>query len=76
LAEQKSALQEEVAKLQTQADELAKKGARIKLTQCGADKRLCIEAASNQGPAEGQAKWQAPWINPKTGQQLVIPRGY
>lgn len=83
LSEQKSALQEEVAQLQmqtaqlqTQADELAKKGARIRLSQCGAGNRLCIEAASNQGPAEGQAKWQAPWNNPKTGQGFVIPRGY
>lgn len=72
LSEQKVQLQGEIAQLQEQADMLAKKGGRIKLTKCGGP--LCIEASSNQG--KGAPEWTGSWKNNENGAALVIPRGY
>ena len=54
------------------AEALAKKGARIKMTDCGG--RLCIVASKNQG--EGASDWHGNWNNAQTGQTFVIPQGY
>ncbi len=72
LAQQKAALQTDIAQLQVQVAMLAQKGGRIKLAKCGA--RLCIEASSNQGPK--YPEWSGPWRNNVNGAPMVIPRGY
>jgi hypothetical protein len=80
LAEQKTQLQGDVARLQTQVAALAKKGARIKLATCGG--RLCIEASGDQGKGEGKGhgkggtEWRGPWKDKESGAALVIPNGY
>jgi hypothetical protein len=64
-------LNQDLAQLRQQADELEKRKARIKLAEC--DGRLCAHAASDQG---GYNKnWQAPWYA-KDGSPLVILKGY
>lgn len=72
LAQERSALQTDVAQLQQQVAVLEKKGARIKFGECGG--RLCIEASSNQGSRAG--KWKAPWHSAEGDALLVIPKGY
>ena len=58
--------------MQVQVSELAKKGGRIKLSDCGG--RLCIVASKNQSATVSD--WHGPWNNDKTGQTFVIPNGY
>ncbi|MFZ6864765.1 hypothetical protein ACO0K7_19250 [Undibacterium sp. Ji67W] len=73
LTQQKEALQTEVAELQVNVDKLAKKGGRIKITNC--EGRLCIEVNRNQGataPNWDRAEWHAK----NNGVPLVIPMGY
>lgn len=70
LAEQKAALQADVAQMQASVKELEKRGGRIVMTTCGG--RLCIEASSNQGDGGKSGVWR----NKETGAQFVIPRGY
>jgi hypothetical protein len=72
LTAQKSALETDIAEMQVNAEALAKKGARIKMTDCGG--RLCIVASKNQG--EGASDWHGNWNNAQTGQTFVIPQGY
>ena len=57
--------------MQINAEALAKKGARIKITDCGG--RLCIVASKNQ--TGSFSDWHGLW-NDKTGQTMVIPNGY
>jgi len=71
LIEQKEALEADIAEMQVNAAALAKKGARIKITDCGG--RLCIVASKNQ--TGSFSDWHGLW-NDKTGQTMVIPNGY
>ncbi|MGP0054026.1 MAG: hypothetical protein ACLPQI_00545 [Steroidobacteraceae bacterium] len=71
LTEQKTALEADIAQMQINAEALAKKGARIKITDCGG--RLCIVASKNQ--TGSFSDWHGLW-NDKTGQTMVIPNGY
>jgi hypothetical protein len=71
LTEQRQALNVDIVALQATAAALEKRGARIKLSQCGG--RLCIEASTNQG--ETQENWRGPWKSAQ-GTPMVIPRGY
>ncbi len=71
LTEQKAALEADIAQMQINAEALAKKGARIKITDCGG--RLCIVASKNQ--TGSFSDWHGLW-NDKTGQTMVIPNGY
>jgi len=72
LAAQKAALETDIAEMQVNAEAFAKKGARIKITDCG--RRLCIGASKNQG--EGASDWHGIWNNAQTGQTFVVPSGY
>jgi hypothetical protein len=72
LTEKKTALEADISHMQINAEALAKKGARIKMTDCGG--RLCIVASKNQG--EGASDWHGNWNNAQTGQTFVIPQGY
>lgn len=69
IQKERSALQVDVEQLHAQVADLERRGGRIKFAQCDG-KRLCIEAADNQG-----SQWSAPWAGP-TGQKYVIPKGY
>jgi hypothetical protein len=71
LTAQKTALEADIAEMQVNAAALAKKGARIKITDCGG--RLCIVASKNQ--TGSFSEWHGLW-NDKTGQTMVIPNGY
>ena len=71
LIEQKTALAADIADMQVNAAELAKKGGRIKITDCGG--RLCIVASKNQTGTFSD--WHGVW-NDKKGQTMVIPNGY
>jgi hypothetical protein len=71
LTAQKTALEADIAEMQVNAAALAKKGARIKITDCGG--RLCIVASKNQ--TGSFSDWHGLW-NDKTGQTMVIPNGY
>lgn len=70
LAEQKAALQADVAQMQASVKELEKRGGRIVMTTCGG--RLCIEASKDQGGGGKSGVWR----NKETGVQFVIPKGY
>ena len=72
LLEQKTALAADIAEMQVNAEALAKKGARIKIEDCGG--RRCIVASKRQG--ESETDWSSFWRNKQTGQPLVIPNGY
>jgi hypothetical protein len=72
LTEQKTALEADVAAMQVNVSELAKKGGRIKITDCGG--RLCIVASKNQ--TGSFSDWHGLWNDNKTGQTMVIPNGY
>jgi ABC-type transporter Mla subunit MlaD len=72
LTEQKTALEADIAGMQVNAAELAKKGGRIKITDCGG--RLCIVASKNQTGTFSE--WHGLWNDVKTGQTMVIPNGY
>jgi hypothetical protein len=71
LTAQKTALEADIAEMQVNAAALAKKGGRIKITDCGG--RLCIVASKNQ--TGSFSDWHGLW-NDKTGQTMVIPNGY
>jgi hypothetical protein len=71
LTAQKTALEADIAEMQVNAAALAKKGARIKITDCGG--RLCIVASKNQ--TGSFSDWHGLW-NDKEGQTMVIPNGY
>ena len=71
LTAQKTALEADIAEMQVNAVALAKKGGRIKITDCGG--RLCIVASKNQ--TGSFSDWHGLW-NDKTGQTMVIPNGY
>ena len=49
LAKQRVALQSEVAQLQTQAEEWAKRGGRARLERCGDKERLCVRVDKTVG---------------------------
>ena len=70
------ALRSEKAELEASIADLAKRGAKIKINDCGG--RLCIEASSNQGKdAQGQPAPMGSWMtNDGRKVALVIPRGY
>ena len=72
LTEQKTALEADIIAMQINAAELAKKGGRIKITDCGG--RLCIIASKNQTGTFSD--WHGLWNDAKTGQTMVIPNGY
>jgi hypothetical protein len=71
LTAEKTTLEVDIAEMQVNAAALAKKGARIKITDCGG--RLCIVASKNQ--TGSFSDWHGLW-NDKTGQTMVIPNGY
>ena len=71
LTAQKTALKADIAEMQVNAAAIAKKGGRIKITDCGG--RLCIVASKNQ--TGSFSDWHGLW-NDKTGQTMVIPNGY
>lgn len=72
LTAQKTALEADIAEMQVNAATLAKKGGRIKITDCGG--RLCIVASKNQTGTFSE--WHGLWNDVKTGQTMVIPNGY
>lgn len=72
LTAQRAALETDVAEMQANAAVLAKKGGRIKMTDCGG--RLCIVASKNQ--TGSFSEWHGLWNNNKTGETMVIPNGY
>ena len=72
LTAQKTALEADIAEMQVNAAALAKKGGRIKITDCGG--RLCIVASKNQTGTFSE--WHGLWNDAKTGQTMVIPNGY
>lgn len=49
LSTQKTQLISDVAQLQAQADDLARRGGRVKLESCGAAKRLCVRIDKTNG---------------------------
>ena len=72
LIERKTALEANIAEMQVNAEALAKKGARIKITDCGG--RLCIVA--NKRQSDKATDWHGLWNNAETGETFVIPKGY
>ncbi len=72
LTAQKTALEADIAEMRINAEALANKGARIKITDCGG--RLCIVASKNQTGTVSE--WHGLWNDLKTGQTMVIPNGY
>ncbi len=72
LTTQKTALEGDIAEMQVNAAALAKKGARIKIVDCGG--RLCIVANKNQ--SSDASNWHGIWNDAQTGQTMVIPSGY
>ena len=72
LTERKTALEADIIAMQINAAELAKKGGRIKITDCGG--RLCVVASKNQ--TGSFSDWHGLWNDAKTGQTMVIPNGY
>jgi len=73
---EKAQLRLEKAELEASIADLHKRGAKIKIAQCGA--RLCIEASTNQGTdAAGNAYTMGSWLTTDgRSVPLVIPRGY
>jgi hypothetical protein len=72
LTVQKAALEADIAEMQSNAAELAKKGGRVRTRTCGG--RLCIVASANQGDDVPALKTK--WIDTKTSEPLVIVAGY
>jgi hypothetical protein len=72
LTEQRTAIEADIAEMQVNAAALAKKGARIKIVDCGG--RLCIVASKTQ--TDSFKDWHGIWNNAETGQTMVIPNGY
>jgi len=71
LNHQRRNLMADVAQMQSNAEALEKKGARIQLAQCGG--RLCVVASRNQ--SDKLNNWRGPWKN-EAGQPMVVPLGY
>ena len=63
LIEKKTALEADITEMQANAATLAKKGARIKIVDCGG--RLCIVANKNQSSDAND--WHGIWNNAQTG---------
>ena len=74
LRDDQATLTADIAKMQANADALAKKGRRISLSKCGPDNRLCVEVASKQG--DGVDDYQGSWQSDDKLHQYVIPNGY
>jgi hypothetical protein len=72
LIERKTALEADIADMTATQAVLEKKGARIKITDCGG--RLCIVA--NKRQSDDATDWHGIWNNEKTGETFVIPKGY
>jgi hypothetical protein len=72
LTAQKAPLEADIAQMQINAAALAKKGARIKITDCGG--RLCIVASKNQSTEATNRR--GVWNSAQTDQTMVIPNGY
>jgi hypothetical protein len=72
LIERKTALEADIAEMQVNAAALAKRGARIKIEDCGG--KLCIVANKHQG--EREPDWSGFWYNKQTKEPWVIPKGY
>ena len=73
LIERKTALEVDIAGMQVNAAALAKKGARIKIEDCGG--RLCI-VANRHHQGEGEPDWKGFWYNTQTKEPWVVPSGY
>jgi hypothetical protein len=71
LTEQKTALEADIAEMQVNAAALAKKGARIKIDNCGG--RLCVAVNTDQG--QSHVDWRGAW-HAADGAPLAIPKGY
>ena len=65
------ALRVERAQLQASIENLAKRGARIKIDNCGG--RLCVAVNTDQG--QSNVDWRGAW-HAADGEPLVIPKGY
>ena len=72
LMERKASIERDIAEMQINAAALAKKGARIKITDCGG--RLCVVA--NKRQSDKTTDWHGIWNNAETGETFVIPSGY
>ncbi len=64
-------LRAERAKLQASIEDLAKRGARIKIDSCGG--RLCVAVDTDQG--QSHVDWRGAW-HATDGEPLAIPKGY
>lgn len=73
LSTQKSVLESEISVMQVQADTLARKGGRIRLSTCGPKSRLCAEVSRDQGG--GIHDFTGPW-SIDNGPTYVILKGY
>jgi hypothetical protein len=71
LTEQKTALEADIAQLQVNAEALSKKGARMRIEDCGG--RLCVPVSTDQG--QSRVDWRGAWHSAE-GVPLVIPKGY
>jgi len=71
-----AALRSEKAELEANIADLHKRGAKIKINNCGG--RICIEASTNQGKdAAGNPATMGSWLTTDgRNVPLVIPRGY
>lgn len=69
-------LRAEKAELEANIADLAKRGGRIKLSQCGPANRLCVEITPIQGDGPNQADFQGSWISNDNRHRYVIPKGY
>jgi hypothetical protein len=65
------ALRAERAQLQASIEDLAKRGARIKIDNCGG--RLCVAVNTDQG--QSHVDWRGAW-HAVDGEPLAIPKGY
>jgi hypothetical protein len=64
-------LRAERAKLQASIEDLAKRGARIKIDSCGG--RLCVAVDTDQG--QSYVDWRGA-SHATDGEPLAIPKGY
>lgn len=76
LAEKKTELTQEVARLQTNLDKLAQRGGRIKLSSCGPKNRLCVQLEPKQGDDADQKDFKGAWYSEDGKRRFVIPMGY
>lgn len=66
-----AALRAERTQLQASIEDLAKRGARIKIDNCGG--RLCVVVDTDQG--QSHVDWRGAW-HAVDGEPLAIPKGY